>query len=128
MLFHDDVYIHGCIDETSLSHLKSSCFIFSLLGSDFDGGSSFTYWMKEYMDDYLDAPYIILEQHYRTWDPHLCHWGIFDKIPYACVYGTHNDLLIQMYKNFHDYLMRYLLDVHLYVEYIFVIDVKGVHE
>ena len=23
MLFHDDIHIHGCIDETSLIHLKS---------------------------------------------------------------------------------------------------------
>ena len=26
-LFHDDIHIHGCIDETSLSHLNSSCFL-----------------------------------------------------------------------------------------------------
>ena len=52
LLFHDDIHIHGCIDETSLSHLKSSCFLFSLFGSDFCGGSSFTSWMKEHMDDY----------------------------------------------------------------------------
>ena len=26
LLFHDDVHIHGCIDDTSLSHLKYSCF------------------------------------------------------------------------------------------------------
>ena len=36
------------------------------------------------------------------------------KIPYACVYGPHNYLLTWMYKNFHDYLMRYLIDVDLY--------------
>ena len=54
-LFHDDIHIHGCIDETSLSHLKYSCFLCSLFGSDFGGGSSFTYLMKEYMADYLDA-------------------------------------------------------------------------
>ena len=70
--------------------------------------------MKEYMADYLDAPYILLEKHYRTWDPHLCMWGRFDKIPSACVYGPHNDLLSQMYKHFHDSLMRHLLDVHFY--------------
>ena len=33
-LFHDDIHIHGCIDETSLSHLNTSCFLCSLLGSD----------------------------------------------------------------------------------------------
>ena len=27
LLFHDDKHIHGCIDDTSSSHLKSSCFI-----------------------------------------------------------------------------------------------------
>ena len=54
--------------------------------------------MKEYMADYLDAPYIILDKYYRTWYPHLCHWGDFDKIPDAFVYRPHNDLLSQMYK------------------------------
>ena len=39
---------------------------------------------------------------------------IFDIILYACVYGPHGDLLTWMYKHFHDSLMRYLLDVHLY--------------
>ena len=66
------------------------------------------------MADYIDSPYIILEHHYRRWDPHLCQWGRFDKIPDACVYGPHNDLLSQMYKHFHDSLIRYLLDLHLY--------------
>ena len=47
MLFRDDIHIHGCIDETFLRHLKSSCFIFSLFGSYFGGGSSFTSWMKK---------------------------------------------------------------------------------
>ena len=57
-LHYDDIYIYGCIDEASLRHLKSSCFIFSLFGSDFGGGSSFTSWMKEHMADYIDAHYI----------------------------------------------------------------------
>ena len=78
--------------------------------------------MKEHMDDYLDAPYILLEQHYRTWDPHLCHWGIFDKIFDACVYGPHNDLHSQMYKHFHDSLMRYIVYVHLYDFFMFFCD------
>ena len=39
---------------------------------------------------------------------------MFDIILYACVYGAHDDLLTWIYKHFHDYLMRYLLDVHLY--------------
>ena len=58
-----------------------------------------------------------------TWDPHLCHWGGFDKIPDACVYGPHNDILSQMYKHFHDYLMRYLLDVHLYDVFMYFNDI-----
>ena len=66
------------------------------------------------MDNYFDASYILLEQHYRTWDPHLCHCNIFDIILDACVYGLHDDLLTWMYKEFHDSLMRYLLDVNLY--------------
>ena len=65
-------------------------------------------------DYYFYASYIILEKHYRTWDPHLCHWGKFHIIPYACVYGPHDYLLTWMYKHFHYYLMRLLLDVHLY--------------
>ena len=66
------------------------------------------------MADYIDAPYILLEKHYRTWDPHLSHWGRFDTTPYACVYGPHNDLLSHMYKHFNDSLIMHLLDVHLY--------------
>ena len=70
--------------------------------------------MNEHMDDYyFYAYYIILEQNYGTLDPHLCHWGIFDIILDACVYGPHGHLLTWMYKHFHDSLMRYLLDVHL---------------
>ena len=61
LIFHDDIHIHECIDETSLGHLKYSYFIFSLFGSDFGGGSSFTSWMKEHMADYFDASYTILE-------------------------------------------------------------------
>ena len=67
LLFHDDIHIHECIDDTSLSHLKSSCFLCSLFGSDFSGGSSFTYWMKEHMADYIDEHYIFLEKNYVTW-------------------------------------------------------------
>ena len=31
-LFHDDIHIHGFTDENYLSHLKSSCLLFSLVG------------------------------------------------------------------------------------------------
>ena len=114
MLNYDDIRIHGCIDETSLSHLKSSCFLCSLFGLDLGRGSSSTYWMKEHMADYLDAHYTFLEQHYGTWDTHLLHWGRSDIILDACVYGLHDDLLTWMYKHFPDSLMSYLLDVHVY--------------
>ena len=106
MFHHDDKHIHECIYETSLIHLKSSCFLCSLFGLDFGGGSSFTPWMKEHMADYIDSNYIYFEQNYGTWDPHLFHWGISDLILDACVYGTHVDILTWMYKKFHDYLMR----------------------
>ena len=43
LLSHDDIHNHGCIDETSLIHLKSSCFRCSLLGSYFGEGPSFSY-------------------------------------------------------------------------------------
>ena len=78
--------------------------------------------MKECMSDYLDAPYILLEQRYRTWDPHLCHWRRYDIILDACVYGPHDDLLTWMYKHFHGYLMRYLIDVHLYDVFMYFSD------
>ena len=93
MLFHDDIHIHECIDETSVSHLKSPCFICSLFGSIFVGISSFTSCMNEQMADYIDADYIIWEKHYGTWDPNLCHRGRYDIILHACVYGIHGDLL-----------------------------------
>ena len=57
LMLHDDIHIHECIDETSLSHLKSSCFLCSLFGSYFGGGSSFTSWMKEKMADYYFDEY-----------------------------------------------------------------------
>ena len=80
LLYIYDPLIHGCMGETSLSHLKSPCFFCSLFGSDLSGDPSFTSWMKEYMVEYFDAYHILLEQHYRTWDPHLCHWSKFDII------------------------------------------------
>ena len=90
-------------------------FSWSLFGSYFGGGSLLTSWMKEHMADYyFDASYIILEHNYRTWDPNLCHWGRFDIILDACVYGPHDDILTWMYKYLHDPLMRFLLDVQLY--------------
>ena len=71
--------------------------------------------MKEKMADYyVDAYYILWEKNYRTWDPHLCHWSRYDIILDACAYQPNDDLLTWMYKHFHDFLMRYLLDVHLY--------------
>ena len=110
-----DIHIHECIDETSLSHLKSSCFPFSLFCSDFGGGSSFTSWMKEQIGDYyFVAYYIIWEKNYRTWYPHLCHWSIFDWSLEACMYLANGSLLTRRYKHFHDFLVRHLLDVHSY--------------
>ena len=70
------------------------------------------------MDDYIDAHYIFLEHHYGTWDPNLCHWGRFDIILDACVYGKHGDLLTWMYNHIHDSLTRYLLNAHLYDVFI----------
>ena len=77
LLYLYDSLIHGCMGETSLSHLKSPCFFLSLFGSYLSGDSSFTSCMKEYMAEYFDAYHILLEQNYRAWDPHLCHWRIF---------------------------------------------------
>ena len=108
LLFHDDVHIHGCIDDTSLSHLKYSCFFCSLFGSDFSGDSSFTSWMKEYMAEYFDAYHILLEQNYRKWDPHLCHWSIFYWSPEYCMHLENGGLLTWRYKHIHDFLMMHL--------------------
>ena len=41
----------------------------------------------------------------------------------ACVYGPHDDLLTWMYNHFHDSLMRYLLDVHLYDDIMYFHDI-----
>ena len=55
LLFLYDMHVHGCINETCLSHLNPFCFLCSLFGLDFGGGSSFTPWIKEHMADYFDA-------------------------------------------------------------------------
>ena len=47
LLYLYDCLIHGCMGETSLSHLKSPCLFCSLFGSDLSGYSSFTSWIKE---------------------------------------------------------------------------------
>ena len=114
LMLHDDIHIHECIDENSLSHLKSSCFICSLFGSDFGGSSSFTSWMKEHMADYIDAHYIFLEHNYEIWYRHLFHWSKFDWSLEACMHLANGHLRTWRYKHFHDFLMRHLLDVHFY--------------
>ena len=70
--------------------------------------------MKEYMDEYFDAYHILLEQNYRTRDPHICHWRRFDWSREACMHLENGVLLTWRYKHFHDFLMRHLLDVHFY--------------
>ena len=67
LLFIDDIHIHGCIDETYLSHLKSPYSLFSIFGLDFSGGSSFTSWMKEHM-------LIILMHLTFFWSSIIGHW------------------------------------------------------
>ena len=70
--------------------------------------------MKEYMDEYFDSYHILLEKNYKTWDPHLCHWNIFDWSLEACMHLANGGLLSWRYKHFNDFLMRHLLDVHFY--------------
>ena len=103
LLYIYDSLIHGCMGETYLSHLKSHCFFCSLFCSAFSGDYSFTSSMKEYMAEYFDAYKIILEHHYRTWDPHLCHWSIFDWSLKACMRLENGGLLTWRYKHFHDF-------------------------
>ena len=114
LLYIYDSLIHGCMGNTSLSHLKSPCFYCPLFGSNLSGDSSFTSWMKEYMAEYFDAYHFLLEQHYRTLDTHLCHWSIFDWSLEACMYLANGILLTWRYKHFHDFLVRHFLDVHSY--------------
>ena len=85
LLYLYDSLIHGCMGESSLSHLKSPSFFFSLFGSD-----------------------------YRTWDPHLCHWSIFYWSLEACMHLENGGLLTWRYKHLHEFFMRHLLDVHIY--------------
>ena len=120
LMLHADIHIHECIDEIYLSHLKSPSFYCSLFGSNLSGDSSFTSWMKEYMAGYFDAYHIILEKNYRTWDPHLCHWSIFDWSLEACMHLDNGSLLTRRYKHFHDFLVRNLLDVHSYYVVIYI--------
>ena len=108
--------------ETYLSHLKSRFFC-SLFRSDFSGDYSFTSCMKEYMAEYFDAYHIPLEQNYRTWDPHLCHWIIFYWSLEACMHLENDGLLTWRYKNFHDFLMRHLIDVHFYYVFMCINDI-----
>ena len=88
LMLHDDINIHECIDETSLSHLKSSCFPCSFC-SDFGGGSPLTYWMKEPMDDYIDAHYISFGAHSYS---HLQQHSLLlsdDARLHGCTYDMH---------------------------------------
>ena len=64
------------------------------------------------MAEYFDAYQFLLDQHYRTWDTQLCHWSRFDWSLEAC-----------MYKHFHDFLVRHLLDVHSYYVVIYFDDI-----
>ena len=86
LMLHDDIHIHECIDATSLSHLKSSCFPCFLFCSDFGRGCPFTYWMKEHM----------IYAHYRKFgahsDSHLQKHPLLlydDAHLHGCTYGIH---------------------------------------
>ena len=80
--------------------------------------------MKEHIADYyFYASYIILEQNYRTWDLHLCHWSRFDWSLEACMHLENGSLLTGRYKNFHEFLVRNLLDVHFYYVVIYLDDI-----
>ena len=58
--------------------------------------------------------HILLYQHYRTWDPHLCHWTRFDWSLESCMHLENGGLPTWRYKHIHDFLMRHLLYVHFY--------------
>ena len=64
-----------------------------------------------------------MEQNYRTWDPHLYNFSIFDWSLEACMYLENGGLLTWRYKNFHDFLMRHLLDVHFYYVVMYFDDI-----
>ena len=110
-MLHDDIHIHECINETYFSHLKSSCFPCSLFCSNFGGGSPFTYWMKEHMDDYIDAHYVSFGAHYYS---HLLQHSLLlsdDAHLHGCTYGMHLSHL-----KTHGFIAQHL--VHLMLEEI----------
>ena len=75
------------------------------------------------MVDYIDAHYIFLEQHYGTWNLHLCHWRRFYWSLEACMHLENGGLLTWRYKHFQDFLMRQLLDVHIYYVVMYFDDI-----
>ena len=75
------------------------------------------------MDEFFYAYHILLEQHYKTWDPHLCHWSRFEWSLEACMYLENGSLLTGRYKNFHDFLVRHLPDVHYYYVVLYFDDI-----
>ena len=79
--------------------------------------------MKEYMDEYFDAYHILLENNYRTWDPHLCHWSIFGWSLEACMHLANGSLLTWRYKHFHGFLVRHVHDVHFYYVVMYFDDI-----
>ena len=79
--------------------------------------------MGEYMGEYFDEYKILLKKHYRTWDPHLCHWSRFDWSLEACMHLENGGLLTWRYKHFHDFLMRHPLDVLFYYVFMYFDDI-----
>ena len=75
------------------------------------------------MAEYFDAYHILLENNYRTWDPHLFHWIMFDWSLEACTHLENGGLLTRRYKHFHDFLMRHLLDVLFYYGVMYFDDI-----
>ena len=75
------------------------------------------------MAEYFDAYKILLEQRYRTWDPHLCHWRILDWSLESCIHLENDGLLTWRYKYFHNFLIRNFLDVHFYYVVMYFDDI-----
>ena len=76
----------------------------------------------------FDTTYSLLDQHFRTWDPHPCHLSFIDNTLVPCVHWSHENLsvgmerLVELWPHFlKEYLGMYSLfdsSLHWRVAYI----------
>ena len=77
----------------------------------------------------FDTTYSLLEQHFRTWDPHPCHLSFMDNTLVPCVHWSHENIsvgierLVKLWPHFlDDYLGMYSIlfdsSLHWIVSYL----------